>query len=65
MNQVRSRDWLQIIGNFSVVAGLVLVAIQINQTSHLVRAELGSNASDRYLAVNQIFTDASSGGLVV
>ena len=59
MNQVKSRDWLQIIGNFGVVAGLVLVAFQVNQTSHFVRAELGMHGTERYLMVDQIIADAS------
>ena len=58
MNQVKSRDWLQIAGNFSVVAGLLLVAFQINQSSHFVRAELGMHGTERYLMANQIAVDA-------
>ena len=57
MKKSRSRDWLQILGHFSVVAGLLLVAYQIHQSSHFIRAELGSNATDRYLAVNQILAN--------
>ncbi len=59
MNQVKSRDWLQIAGNFSVVVGLILVAYQINQGSHFVRAELGMHGTERYLMVEQITADAS------
>ncbi len=59
MNQVKSRDWLQIVGNFSVVAGLILVAFQVNQSSHFVRAELGMQGTERYLMVDQILADAS------
>ena len=59
MNQAKSRDWLQIVGNFSVVAGLILVALQINQSSNFVRAELGMHGTERYLMVDQILADAS------
>jgi hypothetical protein len=59
MNQTRLRDWLEIVGIFSVVAGLILVAFQINQSSFLVRAELGSNAYDRMVSVDQTFIDAN------
>jgi hypothetical protein len=59
MNQGKSRDWLQIAGNFSVVAGLILVALQINQSSNFVRAELGMHGTERYLMVDQTVADAS------
>jgi hypothetical protein len=57
MDQVKSRDWLQIAGNFSVVAGLILVAYQINQSAHFVRAELGMQGTERYLMADQIVAD--------
>ena len=57
MDQVKSRDWLQIAGNFSVVAGLVLVAYQINQSAYFVRAELGMHGTERYLMADQIVAD--------
>ena len=59
MSEPEPRDWLAIVGNFSVVAGLILVAFQINQSSHLVRAELGSISFDRLISIDQIYTDAS------
>jgi hypothetical protein len=34
--------WLQIIGNFGLLAGLVLVAVQINQSNSLARASHAS-----------------------
>jgi hypothetical protein len=53
MARPKSRDWLQIIGNPSVVGGLALVALQLNQSTFLMRAELGSSSYDRVLAANQ------------
>ena len=57
MNQSKLRSWLEIIGNFSVVAGLIFVAFQINQSTILVRAELGSISYDRLVAVDQTFVN--------
>lgn len=57
MAQPKSRDWLQIVGNLSVVAGLALVALQLNQSAHLMRAELGSSSYDRVLAANHMIVD--------
>jgi hypothetical protein len=57
VNQTNSRDWLMIIGNFSVVAGLILVAFQINQSSYLVRAEIGSNSYNRLVENDRMMLD--------
>jgi hypothetical protein len=57
VSQTNSRDWLMIIGNFSVVAGLVLVAFQINQSSYLVRAEIGSNSYNRLVENDRMMLD--------
>jgi hypothetical protein len=57
MSATKSRDWIQIAGNFSVVAGLVLVAFQINQSSYLVRAELGSNSYSQAVSIEQLAVD--------
>jgi len=45
-------EWLQVIGSFGVLAGLILVAIQIQQNTVLVRAELLSNASDAWISID-------------
>ncbi len=34
------KDWLQIIANLGLIAGLILVAIQINQNSEITKADL-------------------------
>ncbi len=40
----RITAWLQVVGNFGLIIGLVLVAIQINQNSNLSRAQLAHDA---------------------
>ena len=59
MSQTKSRDWLVIIGNFSVVAGLILVAFQINQSTFLVRAEIGTSSYDRLVENDRVTVDPS------
>ena len=44
--------WLQVIGSFGVIFGLILVALQIQQNTVLVRAELVSNASDAWINID-------------
>jgi hypothetical protein len=39
MDTAKVANWLQIIGNLGIVGGLVLVAVQINQSSEIARAE--------------------------
>ena len=36
--------WLQVFGNFGLILGLVLVAIQIKQSSDLARVQMGHDA---------------------
>ncbi len=36
--------WLQVLGNFGVILGLVLVAVQIKQSSDLARVQMGHDA---------------------
>ena len=45
-------EWLQVIGSFGVLAGLILVALQIQQNTVLVRAELRSNAADAWINID-------------
>ena len=45
-------EWLQVIGSFGVIFGLILVALQIQQNTVLVRAELVSNASDAWINID-------------
>ena len=59
MSQTKSRDWLAVIGNFSVVAGLILVAFQINQSAFLVRAEIGSSSYNRLVESHRVAVNAS------
>lgn len=42
--------WLQVLGNFGLIAGLVLVGIQINQSSDIARAQM---AHDGWLQASQ------------
>jgi hypothetical protein len=48
-------DWkssLELVGTIGLIAGLVLVAIQIHQNSVLVRAELSSNRHDAWIEID-------------
>ncbi len=45
-------EWLQVIGSFGVLAGLILVALQIQQNTVLVRAELISNDYDAWISID-------------
>ncbi len=52
MQSIKMSEWLQVVGSFGVLAGLILVAFQIQQNTTLVRAELDSNASDAWIAID-------------
>ncbi len=52
MKATKISEWLQVIGSFGVLAGLILVALQIQQNTVLVRAELVSNASDAWINID-------------
>ncbi len=52
MKASKISEWLQVIGSFGVLAGLILVALQIQQNTVLVRAELVSNASDAWINID-------------
>ena len=49
MDSTKLVNWLQILGNFGLIAGLVLVAAQIQQNSEITEAQMVSE--DRALAV--------------
>ncbi len=52
MKASKISEWLQVIGSFGLLAGLILVALQIQQNTVLVRAELVSNASDAWINID-------------
>jgi len=52
MKANRLNERLQVIGTFGVLAGLILVALQIQQSTNLVRAELYSNADDGWINID-------------
>ncbi len=52
MQASRIKEWLQVVGGFGVLAGLILVALQIQQNTVLVRAELLSNAWDAWVEID-------------
>ncbi len=52
MKASKINEWLQVIGSFGGLAGLILVALQIQQNTVLVRAELVSNASDAWINID-------------
>lgn len=43
MNQVKLRDWLEIVGIFAVVASLLFVALQMQQTQTIAQTEMDWN----------------------
>jgi len=45
-------NWLQAIGGFGVLAGLLLVAYQIKQNTDLVHAQLNSDAWNEWIAID-------------
>ena len=47
MNMTKINPWLNLAANVGVIAGLVLVAVQINQNSEITRAQI---ANDYFLA---------------
>lgn len=49
MNSEKLVHWLQIIGNFGLIVGLVLVAVQIQQNTEMTKAQMISE--DRGIAV--------------
>ena len=40
MDSSKLGNWLQIVGNLGLIAGLVLVAVQINQNTEMTRAQM-------------------------
>ncbi len=54
MDSSKIGKWLQIVGNLGLIAGLVLVAVQINQNTEMTRAQMLSegwiNAASNYYA---------------
>ena len=52
MQANRIKEWLQIVGSFGVLAGLILVALQIQQNTVLVRAELTSSMWDAWIGID-------------
>ena len=44
--------WLQAIGGFSVLAGLLLVAFQIKQNTDLMHAQLNSDAWNEWISID-------------
>ncbi len=44
MDSTKVASWLQIFGNFGLIAGLILVAVQINQNTEIARAQIVSDA---------------------
>lgn len=43
MNLERSGGWLALVANLGVVAGLVLLAVELRQTTQVVRAQASVN----------------------
>ena len=48
--------WLAILGQVAVVAGLVLVALQLNQNSELLRLQMIDQESQRYTVIELALT---------
>jgi hypothetical protein len=52
MNSERLVNWLQIAGNLGLIAGLVLVAVQINQNTAITRADLTARSWEAAMQFN-------------
>ncbi|MCZ6655856.1 MAG: hypothetical protein O7C67_01035 [Gammaproteobacteria bacterium] len=51
MDTTKIANWMQIFGNLGLLVGLILIALQINQATYLVRSQLVSDQySDRMAA---------------
>lgn len=62
MNSEKVMGWLQVIGNFGLLAGLILVAIQIQQNTEITKAQMVSDgrAMGMALKLAVIGDDAAS-----
>ena len=49
MDSDRLNKWLSLLANLGVVAGLVMLVIEINQTNNLAKAEAAQNRSDQIM----------------
>ena len=56
MDTTKVANWLQIIGNFGIVVGLILVAVQIDQNSEQIQqaANLSRSEAYRELFLNRV-----------
>jgi len=50
MESSRWADWLQIVGNFGLLAGLVLVALQMKQNSDLLELQFRKTEAENYIS---------------
>ncbi len=58
MNTDKVNRWLTLGANFGVVAGLILLIMEINQNSALVRAQIHQARSDNYVATSMEMADS-------
>lgn len=58
MNLQRLNDWLQVVGVFAVLAGLVLVAYEVRQNSKLVGSELRAVYLTNWMEADRMRTDS-------
>jgi len=58
MNSDRLNRWLTLVANIGVVTGLVLLIVELNQNSALVRAQIHQARSDNYVSMSVDMADS-------
>ena len=50
MNTERLNTWLALTANVGVIVGLIIVAVELNQNSDLMRIQIGQSRADAAMA---------------
>ena len=53
MNTERLNTWLALTANVGVIVGLIIVAVELNQNSDLMRIQIGQSRADAAIAANE------------
>ena len=53
MNTERLNTWLALTANVGVIVGLIIVAVELNQNSDLMRIQISQNRADAAMAANE------------
>jgi len=66
LDSLKLSNWLTLIANVGVIAGIVFLGIEINQNSKLLRAESSfSMLQNRQIGRNQVFEDPEIAQLMI